>query len=108
MEQVAALIAIDWSDAKPAVWLVDTSTSQTASFVLKHTPEELAAWATALRTRFAGRQIAVWREQSRGPLIDARLQDDFRVLDPIHPAPLAKYRHAFSPRRANDAPRDAD
>jgi transposase len=108
MEQFAAFIAIDWSDAKHDVCLVDASTSKKESFVLKHTPEELAAWATALRTRFAGRKIAVCLEQSRGPLIYALLQYDFLVLYPINPATLAKYRQAFSPSRAKDDPRDAD
>jgi hypothetical protein len=69
MEPFAALIAIDGADAKHDVCLVATSTSKKASFALKHTPEELAAWATALRTRFAGRQIAGCREPSRGPLL---------------------------------------
>lgn len=108
MEQFAAFIAIDWSDAKHDVCLVDASTSKKESFVRKHTPEELAAWATALRTRFAGRKIAVCLEQSRGPLIYALLQYDFLVLYPINPATLAKYRQAFSPSRAKDDPRDAD
>lgn len=108
MEPFAAFIAIDWSDAKHDICLVDASTSKKESFVLKHTPEELAAWATALRTRFAGRKIAVGLEQSRGPLIYALLQYDFLVLYPINPATLAKYRQAFSPSRAKDDPRDAD
>jgi transposase len=108
MEQFGAFIAIDWSDAKHDVCLVDASTSTKESFVLKHTPEELAAWATALPTRFAGRKIAVCLEQSRGPLIYALLQYDFLVLYPINPATRAKYRQAFSPSRAKDDPRDAD
>jgi hypothetical protein len=108
MEQFAAFIAIDWSDAKHEVWLVDTSTSQKASFVLTHTPEELAAWATALRPRVAGWKRAVGLEQSRGPLLSALLPHDWLGLSPITPATLAKDRQAFSPSRAKDAPRDAD
>jgi transposase len=108
MEPFAAFIAIDWSDAKHDICLVDASTSKKESFVLQHTPEELAAWATALRTRFAGRKIAVCLEQSRGPLIYALLQYDFLVLYPINPTTLAKYRQAFSPSWAKDDPRDAD
>jgi ribosomal protein S15P/S13E len=107
MAQFAAFIAIDRSDAKHDGCLVDASTSQKEAFVLKHTPAELAAWATALRTRFAGRKIAVCLEQSRGPLIDALLQYDFLGLYPINPATLAKYRQAFSPRRAKADPRHA-
>jgi transposase len=108
MEPFAAFIAIDWSDAKHDVCLVDASTSKKEAFVLKHTPEELAAWATALRTRFAGRKIAGCLEQSRGPLLSALLPYDFLVLYPINPATRAKYRQAFSPSRAKDDPRDAD
>jgi transposase len=108
MEQFAAFIAIDWSDAKHDIWLLDASTSQKEHFVLTHTPEAIEAWATALRTRFAGQKIAVCLEQSRGPLIYALLKYDFLVLSPINPATLAKYRQAFSPSRAKDDPQDAD
>jgi transposase len=108
MEQFAALIAIDWSDAKHDICLFDTTTSTKEDSILKHTPEDLEAWATALRTRFAGQPIAVCLEQSRGPLIYALLKYDFLVLYPINPATLAKYREAFSPSRAKDDPRDAD
>jgi hypothetical protein len=99
---------MDWSDTKHDICLVDVATGKKASLMLKHTPAELEAWATALRLRFGGRPIAVRLEQSRGPLIDALLKDDFVALYPIHPTTLAKYREAFSPSRAKDDPRDAD
>jgi transposase len=108
MEQFAAFIAIDWSDAQPDSCLADASTGKKESFILKHPPEALEAWATALRTRFAGRPIAVCLAQSRGPLICTLLKYDFLVLYPINPTTLAKYREAFSPSRAQDDPRDAD
>jgi transposase len=108
MEQFVAFIAIDWADAKHDICLLDASTSQKEQVVLKHTPEDLEAWATALRTRFGGQKIAVCLEQSRGPLIYALLKYDFLVLYPINPATLAKYRQAFSPSRAKDDPQDAD
>jgi transposase len=108
MEQFAAFIAIDWSDAKHDICLFDASTSKKEDSILKHTPEDLEAWASALRARFAGQPIAVCLEQSRGPLIYALLKYDFFVLYPINPTTLAKYREAFSPRRAKDDPRDAD
>jgi transposase len=108
MEQSAALMAIDRSDAKHDICLFDTATRTQEDSILKHTPEDLEAGATALRTRFAGQQIAVCLEQSRGPLICALLKYDFPVLYPINPATLAKYREAFSPSRAKDDPRDAD
>jgi transposase len=108
MEQFAAFVAIDWSDTKHDICLVDVATGKKESLILKHTPEELEAWATALRIRFGGRPIAVCLEQSRGPLIYALLKYDFLVLYPINPTTLAKYREAFSPSRAKDDPRDAD
>jgi hypothetical protein len=52
--------------------------------------------------------MAVGLEPSRGPRLGALLRDDVRVLDPSHPATLATSRDACAPRRANDAPRDAD
>jgi hypothetical protein len=67
MEQFAAFIAIDWSDAKHDICLADASTGKKESFILKHTPEALEAWATALRTRFAGQQIAVCLESRVAP-----------------------------------------
>jgi hypothetical protein len=108
MEPFAAFVAIDWSDAKHDICLLDVATGKKEAGILKHTPEELEAWATALRTRFAGQPIAVCLEQSRGPLIYALLKYDFLVLYPINPATLAKYREAFSPSRAQDDPQDAD
>jgi transposase len=108
MEQFAAFVAIDWSDTTHDIGLVDVATGKKESLLLKHTPEALDAWATALRIRFGGRPIAVCLEQSRGPLIYALLNYDFLVLYPIHPTTLAKYREAFSPSRAKDDPRDAD
>ena len=108
MEPFAAFVAIDWSDTKHDICLVDVATGKKESLILKHTPEELEAWATALRIRFGGRPIAVCLEQSRGPLIYALLKYDFLVLYPINPTTLAKYREAFSPSRAKDDPRDAD
>ena len=54
MEQFAAFIAVDWSDAKQDICLLDASPNKQEHCVLPHTPEELEAWATALRTRFAG------------------------------------------------------
>jgi transposase len=108
MEPFAAFVAIDWSDAKHDICLLDVATGKKEADILKHTPEELEAWATAWRTRVAGQPIAVCLEQSRGPLIYALLKYDFLVLYPINPATLAKYREACSPSRATDDPRDAD
>jgi transposase len=108
MEPFAAFVAIDGSDAKHDICLVDVATGKKEFYLLKHTPAALEAWATALRLRFGGRPIAVCLEQSRGPLISARLTYDCLVRYPLHPTTRAKSREAFSPSRAKDDPRDAD
>jgi hypothetical protein len=90
MSEYAALVAIDWADQQHAVCLLDPSIGEREQTIVKHTPQALQEWALALRQRFAGQQIAVCLEQSRGPLIYALLQYDFFVLYPINPATLAK------------------
>ena len=69
MEQFAAFIAIDGSDAKHDICLFAASTSKKEDAILTHTPEALAAWASAVRARLAAQPMAVCLEQSRGPLI---------------------------------------
>ncbi|MCA1602483.1 MAG: IS110 family transposase [Acidobacteria bacterium] len=110
MEQLtpfAALIGIDWSDAKHDICLVETATGTQELSVVTHTPESLNEWARALRSRFGGAPVAVCLEQSRGSLIYALLKYDFIVLYPINPKTLARFREAFTPSRAKDDPRDA-
>jgi Transposase len=75
--------------------------------VLEHQPEAIAAWACTRRKRCAGRPVAVGLERNKGPLVDARRQDAFRVLFPIHPLPLATYHEAFTPSHAKADPTDA-
>jgi len=111
MEQLtpfAALIGIDWSDAKHDICLVETATGTQELSVVKHTPESLNEWARALRSRFGGERIAVCLEQSRGSLIYALLKYDFLTLYPINPQMLSRFREAFTPSRAKDDPTDAE
>ncbi len=108
MTEYVAFIGIDWSDRKHDIFLVDSKTGKKESFLLNHTPEAIAGWATELRRRYRGEKIAVCLEQSRGPLIYALMKYDFMVLYPVNPTTLAKYREAFSPSRAKDDPRDAE
>jgi transposase len=111
MEQLtpfAALIGIDWSDAKHDICLVETATGTQELSVVKHTPESLNEWARALKSRFGGERIAVCLEQSRGSLIYALLKYDFLTLYPINPQMLSRFREAFTPSRAKDDPTDAE
>ncbi len=107
MTEYAALIGIDWSDRKHDLCLIDPTSGQRETAVLRHSVKEIETWASALRERFGGRQVAVCLEQSRGPLIYALMKYDFLVLYPTNPATLAKYRQAFSPSRHKDDPPDA-
>lgn len=108
MSEYAAFVGFDWADKKHDLCLVDAATGKKEFCVIKHTPQALQEWATSVRLRFGGREVAVGLEQSRGPLIFALLKYDFITLYPINPSTLAKYREAFSPSRAKDDPRDAE
>src|SRR5215211_738373 len=108
MLEYAALIGIDWADAKHDVCLLDCASGRREAAVIKHTPEELDQWADSLRRRYAGQQVAVCLEQSRGPLIYALLKYDFLTLYPVNPRTLARFREAFSPSRHKDDPPDAE
>ena len=82
MAPYAALLGIDWSDRKPDLCLIETATGKRAASILPHAPQAIDEWATALRARYASKPIAVWLEQSRGPLIYALMKYDFSTLFP--------------------------
>lgn len=107
MAQYAALIGIDWSDSKHDICLVDPHTGRREAALLRHSPEAIDEWATALRARCDGKPVAVCLEQSRGSLIYALMKYDFITLYPVNPSTLSRYREAFSPSRHKDDPRDA-
>ena len=67
MEHFAAFVALDWSDTKHDVTLLDASTNQKETYTIKHCAQAIDQWAITLRKKFAGQQIAVCLEQSRGP-----------------------------------------
>lgn len=107
MLEYAALVGIDWADAKHDVCLLDCASGKREAAVIKHTPEELDQWADSLRRRYPGQQVAVCLEQARGPLVYALLKYDFLTLYPVNPKTLAKFREAFTTSRAKDDPGDA-
>ena len=82
--EYAAFIAMDWADDKHDVCLVDATTEQKESSVLKHTPEALNDWAASLRTRFGGQKVAVCLEPQSRPAHFCLAQ--VRLLCPLpHP-----------------------
>ena len=103
----AAFVGLDWADATHAVCLQAAGTAQREHCSLAHTPEAMEAWVSSLRQRFAGTPIAICLELNTGPIVSALRTDDFLVLFPINPLTLARYREAFTPSRAKDAPTDA-
>jgi transposase len=103
----AAFVGIDWADAKHDVCLQTAGSAKRECFQLKHTPEAIDAWVTALRTRFNGQPVAICLELTKGPIVSALRKYDFLVLFPINPLTLARYREAFTPSRAKDDPTDA-
>lgn len=105
---MAAFVAIAWSATTPDLGRGDVAPGQKAALLLTHPPAALDAWAPALRLRFAARPMAGGLAPSRGPRSAARVNDAFGALSPIPPTTLAKSRDAFSPSRAQAAPREAD
>jgi transposase len=103
----AAFVGIDWADATHDGCL-QTAGSATREYVqLEHTPEAIDAWVTTRRTRFNSPPVAICLARNKGPLVSALRTYDFLVLFPITPLTLARYREAFTPSRAQDAPTDA-
>lgn len=107
LDQVAAIVGIDWADRKHDLCLLDLSSGERTFSILLQKPEAIETWALGLRERFGGRPIAVCLETRKVPLIAALLQYDFLVIYPVAPQALARYRQTFAPSRAKDDPTDA-
>jgi transposase len=106
-ERFAAFIGIDWADAKHDLCLQADGCGTRESSILENTPEAIAAWASALHRRFAGKPIAICLELNKGPLVYALAEYDFVVLFPVNPLTVARFREAFATSRAKDDPSDA-
>jgi transposase len=103
----AAFVGLDWADQQHAVCLSPADSLTPELSTLPHTPEAIAEWVAALRTRFGGRPVAIGLEQARGALLYALMHSDFLVLYPINPATAKRYRDAFAPSGAKTDPVDA-
>jgi transposase len=107
LSEFAAFVGIDWADRKHDLCLLPAGAAKRESSVLPHRPEAIVQWAEQLRTRFAGRPIAVCLELAKGPLVYALQRYAFLILFPINPTTLAKYRQTFHVSGAKDDPSDA-
>lgn len=104
----AAFIGLDWGDEKHDLSLCAAGSTAVEPSTLPQTPEALASWAYALRTRFPNRKIAVALEQTRGALLAGLSQYEHIVPFPVNPKSLARFREAFYPSRPKNDPVDAN
>jgi transposase len=107
-ETFAAFVGLDWADAKHDVCFQAAGSEQREHSSLAHTPEAIEAWGCSLQKRFEGKPIAIGLELNKGPIVFALRKYHFLVLFPLNPLTLARYREAFTPRRAKDDPTDAE
>jgi transposase len=107
-EEFAALIGLDWADAKHDVCLQATGTARREFLSFAHRPEAIDAWGQTLHTRCHGHPVAVCLELNKGPIVSALRPYDFLVLFPVNPLTVARYREALTPSRAKDDPTDAE
>jgi hypothetical protein len=75
--------------------------------IIKSNPEALHDWAISLKQRYPDQQIAEVCELKKGPLIYTLAKYSHLTLFTINPSTVAKYRKAFAPSGAKDAPSDA-
>src|SRR5262249_20643993 len=107
-ETFAAFVGLDWADATPEVGLQAAGSEQREPDSLDHTPAAIEAWGCSRQQRCAGQPIAIGLALHKGPIVFAWRTYHFLVLLPINPLTLARYREAFTPRRAQDDPTDAE
>jgi transposase len=108
MTDYAALIGLDWGDQAHAIALQAQGLTPIEKFNLPHSAESLQDWINGLRTRFAGRPVAIALEAKHAPVVHALMQVEFITLYPINPKTSACYRQAFNPSGAKDDLPDAD
>jgi Transposase IS116/IS110/IS902 family len=105
--EFAAVVGLDWADAKPDSCFQATGPERREFMPLAHRPAAIAAWGCTLRTRFNGQPVAGGLELKKGPLVSALRPYACLGLFPVHPLTLARDRAALTPSRAKDAPTDA-
>ena len=104
----AAFVGLDWADEEHALSLCPRGSTTVERMTLEQTPEALAKWANALRTRFPNGKIALALEQARGAVLAGLSHYEHIVAFPINPKSLARFREALYPSRSKDDPVDAD
>src|SRR5215813_361530 len=107
-EQIVAWIGVDWADEGHHVFEYNVGTGGKENYAVQHSVETLQQWLSQVRSRYAGKRVAVVVEQARGGLIYSLMNTDFVVIYPVNPQSLAKYRKALYPSGAKSDPADAE
>ncbi len=94
-EHSRLLIGIDWADGKHAYVIMDPQ-GKTYSGTVEQTPEALNQWLDAWRKKHSNIRFEVCVETSRGPLINALVEQEDVHIFPVNPNALANYRKAFA------------
>jgi Transposase/Transposase IS116/IS110/IS902 family len=103
----AAFVGLDWAEATHDLCLQAAGAAPREFLQLDHRPAGIAAWGHSLHTRCNGQAVAGCLARKKGPRVSALCTDDCLGLFPVHPLTVAKYRAAFTPRRAPDEPTEA-
>jgi Transposase len=102
-----AFVGMDWADTKHDVCVQAANSDQREFTCFSHQANRIEEWASGMHRRF-GRTSTIALELAKRPIVYARRKYDFFLLFPVNPSTLAKYRKAFKPSRAKDAPSDAE
>src|SRR5262245_44825961 len=89
-EQIVAWIGVDWADEGYHVFEYNVGTGGKENYAVQHSVESLQQWLSQVRSRYAGKRVAVVVEQARGGLIYSLMNTDFVVIYPVNPQSLAK------------------
>src|SRR5262244_4671079 len=107
-EQIVAWMGVDWADEGHHVWEYNVGSGGKENYAVQHNAESLQDWVSQVRSRYAGKRVAVVVEQARGGLIYSLMNTDFIVIYAVNPQSLAKYRKALYPSGAKSDPADAE
>jgi hypothetical protein len=105
--EYAALIGLDWGDAKHSVALCARGSHLVETLDIEHSPESIHAWFDSLAGRFGGQPVAVAVEASKGAVVAAMAEHPWLKIYPVHPATSRRFSTAFTPSGAKDDVPDA-
>ena len=108
MEEVVALIGIDWADESHEMCICEIGSNRVEHETVEQKAEILHDWVSGLRRRFQGGKIAIALEQSKGALIYGLMRYEFLLIYPLNPKSLSSYREALRTSGAKDDPSDAE